>query len=91
MTTSQKTYVEVSDCCKTEVVESFKDNPRDHHDPIAIYTCSKCKEECEAVGICEFCFGSGVIENMTWDNDAHCYMPDGDRPCVCKIREDDEA
>jgi len=36
-----------SDCCKENVVESFKNNPQDHNDPIEIYTCSKCKQECD--------------------------------------------
>ena len=36
--------VEVSACCKANLVEDFKDNPRDHHDLIEIYTCEKCKK-----------------------------------------------
>jgi hypothetical protein len=41
-------YTEKSTCCKEDVVEDFKSNPSDHHDPEPIYTCSKCKQECDA-------------------------------------------
>ena len=43
----QTPQIEVSKCCGALVYEDYKDNPRDHHDPIEIYTCSKCKCECE--------------------------------------------
>lgn len=39
---------EVSECCGANLVEDFKENFRDHHDPIEIYTCYKCKLECDA-------------------------------------------
>ena len=38
-----------STCCGAKAIEDFKDNPRDHHDPIEIYTCSECGQECEEV------------------------------------------
>lgn len=40
---------ELSNCCKAEVYEGYKDNPRDHHDPIEIYRCLKCKRECDVL------------------------------------------
>lgn len=39
--------IEVSVCCNAEVIDSFRDNPADHHDPVAICRCAKCKQECE--------------------------------------------
>lgn len=40
---------EVSECCHAELVEDFKENPRDHHDPHPILTCAKCHRECQAI------------------------------------------
>lgn len=40
---------EVSVCCGARPIEAFRDNPRDHHDPIEIYTCEKCGLECETI------------------------------------------
>jgi hypothetical protein len=55
---------EVSNCCKAELVEGYKDNPRDHHDPIAIYRCAKCKKECDVEDVCAECGGSGEVSTM---------------------------
>ena len=38
----------LSDCCHAIAKEDFRENICDHHDPIEIYTCSKCGEECDA-------------------------------------------
>jgi hypothetical protein len=70
--------IEVSSCCKADLVEDFRDNPRDHHDPIEIYSCSKCKRECEAEeqATCplDICDGSGKYEEMEYEcNDSTGY------------------
>lgn len=39
----------ISECCKSEVLEGFRDNPRDHHDPIPTYICLKCGNECQTI------------------------------------------
>lgn len=39
--------MEYSECCKARAVEDFRENMFDHDDPIEIYTCSKCGNECD--------------------------------------------
>lgn len=92
MTTLEKVLTSASDCCGAELIEAFRDNPRDHHDPIAIYQCSKCECECDEVAVCDFCRGSGQIENLEWSEDGKCYMPGGEmRKCVCRIDQEFDA
>lgn len=83
--------VEVSDCCHADLVEGYKNNPRDHHDPIEIYTCSKCGKECEVEEVCAFCRGEGEVTTMeqVYPNEPH-YADVGTRKCVCQIKDDDE-
>ena len=56
------TKINVSDCCKAGLIEDFKNNPRDHHDPFEIYICEKCKQECEEIDVCEICLDTGKYE-----------------------------
>lgn len=81
--------IEVSQCCRADLVEDFKENPRDHHDPIEIYTCSKCKKECEVEEVCEFCYGEGevTVDEQVWAGEPHT-APIGTRKCICRM--DDE-
>lgn len=73
---------EVSNCCKAELVEDFKTNPRDHHDPIEIYTCAKCKKECEVEEVCERCGGTGEVSVMEPVYAGEPHMADiGTAPC----------
>lgn len=39
--------MEFSDCCKTHAIESFRENPYDHHDSIETYSCENCGKECD--------------------------------------------
>lgn len=79
--------IEVSKCCKTELVEDFKNNPKDHHDPIPIYTCKKCKLECEVDEVCEYCLGEGevVVMERVYPNEPY-EAPIGTRRCHCQNR-----
>lgn len=83
--------IEVSTCCGVEAIEDYKDNPRDHHDPIEIYTCSKCKKECEVEDVCYFCLGTGETTEMeqVYPNEPHM-APIGTRKCDCQIKEKDD-
>lgn len=77
----------ISTCCREEAVEDFKDNPRDHHDPIAIYTCSKCKKECDVEEVCEFCLGEGEYSVDVDDGEGHTMRGVGTQKCHCTIHE----
>jgi len=81
--------IEVSKCCLADLVEDFKDNPRDHHDPIEIYTCAKCKKECEVEEVCEFCLGEGETTTMetVYAGEPH-QAPIGTQKCICRIDDD---
>lgn len=82
--------IEVSMCCKAELVESFKDNPRDHHDPIEIYTCAKCKKECDVDDVCEVCLGTGEVSTMEAVYPGEPHMADiGTRACICQHKEEE--
>lgn len=35
-------------------------------------------------GICD---GSGEIQDWYYDSDSHNHIPDGTRPCLCRMRE----
>lgn len=87
----QTPQIEVSKCCGALVYEDYKDNPRDHHDPIEIYTCSKCKCECEVEDVCEYCLGTGETTEMepVYANEPHM-APIGTRMCLCQIKEKDD-
>lgn len=82
---------EVSACCKAALVEDFKDNPRDHHDPIEIYSCAKCKKECDVEEICALCDGTGEVTTMetVWAGEPHT-APIGTEKCICQLKEEDE-
>lgn len=54
--------VEVSECCQREAVEGFDENPRDHHDSIPVWKCTKCQRTCELTEICLHCHDTGIIE-----------------------------
>jgi hypothetical protein len=70
--------MEVSNCCKAKLIEDFKDNPNDHHDPFEIYTCEKCKKECDAIEVCEYCQGDGYIQNEDGYNERCVCNPKGE-------------
>ena len=40
--------------------------------------------------VCEFCLGTGEVEELSYDHDAHVYMPDGMVKCMCKLQECEE-
>jgi len=52
----------VSKCCGAEMIEDFKSSICG--EPIAIYTCAKCKCECEEKEACDVCLGSGTVAKM---------------------------
>lgn len=52
--------IEVSVCCKAPVKEDFRDS-FDHDDPVAIYSCAKCGNECQVEEMCATCEGRGTI------------------------------
>lgn len=80
--------IEVSACCKADLVEDFRENPRDHHDPIEIYSCSKCKKECEVEEVCAFCRGTGEVseDEITPEGIARGV---GIRKCICRDEKPD--
>jgi len=82
--------IEVSKCCLADLVEDFKENPRDHHDPIEIYTCSKCKKECEVEEVCEFCYGEGEVSTDESDGEGHIMRGVGTQKCICRIEDGDD-
>lgn len=82
--------IEISKCCKNSVYEDFKDNPRDHHDPIEIYRCSKCKLECEIEEACELCLGTGEVSVDESDGEGHIMRGVGTRKCECRLEKQDE-
>jgi len=74
--------ITVSTCCKEEAFEDFKENPRDHHDPIEIYTCSKCKKECDVEDVCAYCYGEGEYSVDESDGEGHIMRGVGTQKCV---------
>lgn len=81
---------EVSNCCQAALVEDYKDNPRDHHDPIEIYTCAKCHKECEVEEVCALCDGTGEVTTSEAVYAGEPHMADiGTERCICQLREDD--
>lgn len=82
---------EVSVCCKATPIEDYKNNPRDHHDPIEIYTCEKCKLECEIEEVCALCDGSGEVTTSEQVYAGEPHMADiGSEKCICQLRFDDD-
>jgi hypothetical protein len=80
--------IEVSNCCHADLVEDFKG---DHHDPIEIYTCKKCKQECDVEDICAICLGSGEEIYDESDGEGHMQRGVGSRPCPhLKADRDDQ-
>lgn len=79
-----------SKCCGVEAVEDFKDNPRDHHDPIEIYRCNLCHKECEVDEVCDECFGTGEISVDESDGEGHTTRGTGTEKCRCSIKESTE-
>lgn len=82
--------IDVTSCCKKATFsEDYRTNMRDHHDPIAIYVCSECKQECEIEEVCQFCFGTGEINYPAENRGGEIVEPDS-RPCVCQNRDEDD-
>lgn len=78
--------IEVSICCKATPIEDFKDNPNDHHDPIPIYRCAKCKLECDTEEVCEYCLGEGEVsvDEAVYPGEPHMASI-GTQKCICKL------
>ena len=78
--------VEVSVCCKATPIEDFIENPLDHHDPVPVYVCSKCKRMCDVESVCSECFGTGevTVDEEVYINEPHIRAPIGTRKCLCK-------
>jgi len=83
--------IEVSECCKSTLVEDFRDNPKDHHDSIEIYSCASCKNECEVEEVCADCGGTGEVTTMerVYPNEPHM-APIGTMNCHCQIKENED-
>lgn len=84
--------ITISLCCKAEAIEDYKDNLRDHHDPEPIYTCSKCKEECDVEeNVCAYCLGTGEVTTMetVYPGESHV-APIGTETCACQRSCDEE-
>ena len=86
------TYVYLSKCCGKVAIEDFRENFLDHDDPIEIYTCSKCRQECQVEDepVCDNCLGTGEVstEERVYPDEPH--MADiGTIKCYCQLDEDD--
>lgn len=85
------TTKEVSKCCKAGLVEDTRADPQDHHNVIDIYTCEKCKLECEVDEVCEICDGTGKVSQSEQVYPGEPHMADiGEATCECSINDDDE-
>lgn len=82
--------IEVSVCCKATPIEDTKENPRDHHDPIEIYRCSKCHKECEVEEVCELCNGTGVVDKDERDSDGNIARGVGSEPCMHTLKDEED-
>ena len=80
----------ISKCCKQDALEDTKINERDHHEQIDIYTCSKCKQECEVEEVCAYCRGSGEVSTDERDSDGNWQSGVGSEKCICQIHEPDD-
>lgn len=81
--------IEVSKCCLAEPIEDHRTDWRDHHNQIDIYTCSKCKNECEVEEVCAFCLGDGEVSTDETDSDGNVMQGVGTQKCVCRIDEEE--
>lgn len=81
----------ISKCHREIALEDYKDNPRDHHDPIAIYRCPKCHEECDVEEVCDECLGTGevTVDEQVYAGEPHM-APIGTRTCICKLPDEDD-
>ena len=75
--------IQISICCKADVIEDFEENPNDHHDPFPIYRCMKCKLSCDVEDVCEECRGDGEVTTMeaVYNDDPSILAPIGSAPC----------
>ncbi len=81
----------ISKCCRREAIEDFKDNPIDKDNPIPIYICPKCKQECEVETVCAYCLGTGEINTMEEVYPGEPYMASiGTQTCYCQRRSNDD-
>lgn len=78
---------EVSHCCKARLIDDFKENFWDHDDPIEIYTCETCKQECDVEEVCDDCLGTGEIVTDEDDGEGHVMRGVGNRKCHCQTKE----
>jgi len=75
--------IEVSECCHADPVEDTKTNPSDHHDAIEIYTCAKCKQECDVIEVCEYCLGDGYTITPAYQSGGEIVDETRDK-CICQ-------
>lgn len=40
---------------------------------------------------CEFCGGTGEVNEDVWDDDAHAYAPTGTKRCLCTMEGDEDS
>ncbi len=46
-------------------------------------------DTCFKASQCDLCEGTGIIETVTFDKDSNSWIPDGDKPCICQLKEKD--
>ena len=82
--------VYLSKCCHAEAVEDFRPYPQ-HPGGIEIYTCKKCKQECEVEDemVCQYCHGDGVIATDETDGSGNVARGVESRKCICQVKYDD--
>lgn len=79
----------ISTCCRVAPIEDYRDNPHDHDDPIEIYTCTKCKQECDTEFVCEYCLGEGTVSVDETDSDGNVSAGTGTEKCMCSIPDEE--
>lgn len=84
--------VYLSKCCGKIAVEDFREDIRDHDNPVEIYTCAKCKQECDVQDepVCKYCLGKGevLVSGKVYANEPHEALVDTEK-CECMITEPD--
>lgn len=79
----------ISKCCRVEAREDYKPHPRDKHEDIDIWVCTKCEKECEVEEVCGFCLGTGEVSVDEDDGEGHTARGVGTRKCTAAIHADE--